>query len=81
MAVVLLGGAGCVGRDPFEESTEYTLRPRCDESVEVCCPPGSHQEYDTRGNPTEIVCAADGPPCVEATADAGACEDGGSDAH
>src|SRR6187402_1442273 len=52
LAVVLLGGAGCGDWDPL---TEYPAREPCNESVEVCCPPGSHLEVDVRKLPKPLL--------------------------
>lgn len=71
LLVVLVGIAGCY------EAPSYPFRGPCPQG-ETCCPPGSHEEIGTGTD--EIICALDEPPCGDAGADGGACQDAGPDA-
>jgi hypothetical protein len=75
LAAVLVGIAGC---DGFPD--RYAYREPCDERPEDCCPPGSHAASDFVF-PGQIICVADDLRCADAGADAGACQDAGTDAH
>jgi hypothetical protein len=71
LGVVLGGIVGC------KEPIVYPFRGPCPKG-ETCCPPGSHEEF---GNfPNDIVCGPDEPPCADAEADGGSCEEAGTDA-
>jgi hypothetical protein len=71
LVVGLAGIAGC-----YEEPW-YPYRAPCPKG-ETCCPPGTHELQEIWLD--AIICALDEPPCADAGADGGACQEAGVNA-